>query len=73
VPLQQGSGRHDGRKKLQPLPTDPSRFGGQSSALVIVKVRSSTQLFTQHFDFFLKVFDHVLLMAVDPTRKTQEQ
>jgi hypothetical protein len=30
-------------------------------------------LFPQHFDLFLKVFDQVLLMAVDPTRKTQEQ
>ena len=41
--------------------------------LVVVKAGASTELFPQHFDLFLKVFDQVLLVAVDPTRKTQEQ
>jgi hypothetical protein len=73
VRLQQDSGPHDGRSEVQPLPAHPSRFDGQPPPLVIIKAWPFAELLLEHLNFLLKVFDDLLLVAVEPTRWAEEQ
>jgi hypothetical protein len=58
-----------------PEPCQPEflALDGQPAALVVVEPGLFAQLLLEDFDFFLKVLDGVLLVAIDPTRQAKEE
>jgi hypothetical protein len=57
---------------LEVFEADLRGLGRQPSALGIVEPGLFAQLLPEHFDLFLEIFDHVLLVAVDPTGQAKE-
>ncbi len=67
VPIQEGAGSGQSGNPLEVFEADLFGLGRQPSALCIVKPGLFAQLLVQDLDLLLKIFDPVLLVAVDPT------
>ena len=72
MPTQEDAGSGQRGKPLEVFEADLFGPGRQPSALGIVEPRLLAQLFLEDFDLLLEIFDHVLLMAVDPTGHAKE-
>jgi hypothetical protein len=73
VPCQQGVQYHYPGKSIQrftPLPLD---FDRQSSAFAMIEPRFLAQQLFENTDFLLQIFDHVLLVAIQPASDTEHQ
>ncbi len=67
MPPHEGVGSDDGRYLVERLAPDSLSLCGESSTLIVVQAKAaSTELLFQHPVLFDKVFQHLLLMAVDP-------
>jgi len=66
VPGQQSIRRHQAGESIQRFTPQPLAFDSQALALAIIEPRFLAQLFFEHTDFFLQIFDHVLLVAIHP-------
>jgi hypothetical protein len=73
MPIHERARGDDGSDRFEPLQPDFLGLGGQSSALVVVEPGLFARLFLQDFDLLLEVFDHVLLLAVDPAGQAKEE
>ena len=73
MPVQERARGDDAGDLLEPMRTDVFGLGGQPSALVVVEPGLLVQLLPHDLNLLLEVFDHVLLMAVDPAGQTNEE
>jgi hypothetical protein len=70
---QQGVRGNDAGQAQQVLSTDGLAFHRQSAALVIIEARAFSQLFLEHTDFFLEIFNDDLLVPVHPSGTADQE
>src|SRR5919106_508855 len=74
VPTQDRVRRHDGRHLSQDLATESLAFRREAAALVVSQPDTPPpQLLPKDAVLLYQVFDHVLLVAIDPSSERQEQ
>ena len=73
MPIQEGARGGQSCEPFEVLETDLLGFGGEPSALFVIKPGLFAQLFPEHSDLFLEVFDNILLVAVDPTSQANRK
>ena len=73
MPIQESARCHQSCELSEVFETDLLGFGGKPSALVVVEPGLLVQLLPHDLNLLLEVFDHVLLMAVDPAGQTNEE
>jgi hypothetical protein len=73
MPIQQRARGNDAGDCLASWQSDLFGLGGQPAALLIVEPGLFAQLLLEDFDLLLKVFDNVLLVAVDPARQAEQE
>jgi hypothetical protein len=73
MPSQQSIGRHQAAEPLKCFAPKRFALGGQTSALFIIKARLLPHQFFEHPDFFLQVFNDVLLIAIHPASDADHQ
>ena len=66
MPAQQSVRSYDAGEAQEAFSSDGLTFEGQSAALNIIEPRAFPQLFFEHTDFLLEVFNHNLLVLVHP-------
>jgi hypothetical protein len=71
VPCQQGGRGHQAGESIQCFTPQPLAFDGQPPALAIIEPRLLAQQFFENTDFFLQIFNHVLLIAIHPTGRAE--
>ena len=67
MPIQESAWGTQSGNPFEVFEADLLGLGCQPSALCIVEPGFLAQLFVEDFHLFLKILDHVLLVAVDPT------
>ena len=74
MPCEQGLRSDDCGDLRQNLTSEPLRFGGKSTPLVVRKTEPTiTELFPQNAIFLYEVLDHVLLPLVQPARDGNDE
>ena len=74
VPTKQSIGCHQGPDFQKAFSTDRYGLNRESAALSIGESQSlSAQLLTQRSVFLLEIFNHILLVSIDPAREDQHQ
>jgi hypothetical protein len=74
MPAQKRIWSHDSGHLLEHLPPEHLAFRSQAPSLIIVEQNAFlAELFSEHAILGTKVFNHVLLLMVDPAGEDQEQ
>jgi hypothetical protein len=72
MPIQEGAGSGQSGNPLEVFEANLFGLGRQPLPLGIVEPRLLAQLLLEDFDLLLEIFDHVLLVVVDPTGQAKE-
>jgi hypothetical protein len=73
VPGQQSIRRHQAGESIQRFTPQPLVLDSQALALAIIEPQFLAQRFFAHMDFFLQIFDRVLLVAIHPAGNAGQQ
>src|SRR5882724_9979877 len=72
VPGQKSIGGDDAGKAGEVFSSNRLAFGGQTTALIVVKARPLAQLLLEDSDLLLKIFDYKSLAVIHPTSKANQ-